>query len=75
MDTASDIAGRDETGHDDYELSRDADRLLTEHGEDADRVAARKADTLFRDGDVLGGSRWLKVFRRIAMGHRRHPAE
>ena len=69
MDTA-DIAGRDETGHDDRELSRDADRLLTEHGEDADHVAAVDP-TSFRDGDMLGGSRWLKVFRRIAMAHRR----
>jgi len=75
MDTASDIAGRDDTGHDDYELSRDADRLLTEHGEDADQVAARRADSLFRDGDMLAGTRWLKVFRRIALAHRRRPAD
>jgi hypothetical protein len=75
MDTASDIAGRDDTGHDDHELSRDADRLLTEHGEDADHVAARRADSLFRDGDMLGGTRWLQVFRRIAMAHRRRPAD
>ena len=75
MDAASNIAGRDETGYDDPELSRDADRLLTEHGEDADHVAARRADTSFRDGDVIGGSRWLKVFRRIAMTPRRQPDE
>lgn len=75
MEMGSDIAGRDETGPDDYQLSRDADLLLTEHGEDADQVAARRADSLFRDGDMLGGTRWLKVFRRIAMGHRRRPAD
>ena len=74
MDVVSDM-GRDETGHDDPELSRDADRLLTEHGEDADHVAARRADSLFRDGDMIGGARWLKVFRQIAMTYKRRPAE
>ena len=75
MDAASDITGRDDTGHDDRELSRDAERLLTEHGEEADYIAARRADTLFRDGDRRGGTRWLKVFRRIAMTHRRSAAD
>jgi hypothetical protein len=75
MDAASDIAGPDDTGRDDHELSRDADRLLTEHGEDADHVAARRADSLFRDGNMLGGTRWLKIFRRIAMTHRRGAAD
>lgn len=75
MDSASDISGRDDSGHDDHQLSRDADRLLTEHGEDADHIAARRADTLFRDGDMQGGARWLKVFRRIAMTHRRRATD
>ena len=74
-DSASDVAGREDSGEDEHLLSRDADRLLTEHGEDADHIAARRADALLREGDVAGGARWLKVFRRIAMAHRRHPTD
>ena len=66
--------GRDHSGQDEYQLARDADQLIIEHGEEADNVAARRADTLFRDGDLLGGVRWLKIFRRIAMAHRRRAA-
>jgi hypothetical protein len=72
---STDSIGRDDSGHDEHQVSRDADRLMTEHGEDADHVAARKADALFRDGDTLGGTRWLKIFRRIATAHRRRAAE
>ena len=71
MHSASDAEGREDAGHEDYHLSRDADRLMTEHGDDADHVAARRADSLFRNGDLTGGARWLKIFRRIAMAHRR----
>lgn len=75
MDSVSDTAGRDDGACDEHQVSRDADRLVTEHGEDADHVAAKRADSHFRDGDMLGGARWLKIFRRIAMAHRRHPAD
>jgi hypothetical protein len=74
MDTV-DSAGRDDSGHDEHHLTRDADRLMNEHGEDAEQVAARRADSLFRDGDTLGGTRWLKIFRRIATAHRRRAAD
>jgi len=70
--SVSDAAeGRESSAYDDHELSRDADRLIGEHGAEADNVAARRADSLFRDGDMLGGVRWLRIFRRIAMAHRR----
>ena len=76
MHCASDAdEGREEGGSDEHQLSRDADRLVSEHGEEADTMAARQADTLFRDGDTLGGTRWLKIFRRIAMAHRRRAAD
>jgi len=75
MDSASDTAEWDDSGHDDHQLSRDADRLLTEHGDNADHIAARRADSLFREGDMQGGARWLKVFRRIAMTHRRRATD
>jgi len=75
MHSVSDAAeGRDYSAQDDYQLTRDADQLISEHGEEADKVAARRADTLFRDGDLMGGVRWLKIFRRIALAHRRRAA-
>ena len=74
MHSASD-SGREDGGTDDLQLSRDADRLLTEHGQEADQVAAHQADSLFRNGDVQGGARWLKIFRRIAMAHRRRAVD
>jgi hypothetical protein len=53
----------------------ESERLVSEHGEEADDIAARRADALFRNGDTLGGARWLKIFRRIAMAHRRRTVE
>lgn len=47
--------------------SKAAKRLVDKHGEDADAVAARRADALFRQGDVSEGNRWLEIFRSIAM--------
>jgi len=76
MHSASDAAaGHEDGGNDDLLLSRDADRLMTEHGEEADYVAAHRADSLFRNGDIPGGARWLKIFRRIAMAHRRRATD
>jgi hypothetical protein len=75
MHSVSDAAGREDSGHDEHQLSRDADRLVTELGDDADHVAAQRADSLFRNGDSHGGTRWLKIFRRIAMAHRRGAAD
>ena len=76
MQSMSDAAeGREYSSHDEHQVSTDADRLLTEHGEEADHVAARRADSLFREGDTTGGTRWLKIFRCIAMTHRRRTAE
>jgi hypothetical protein len=75
MHSVSDAAeGRDYCGHDEYQLTRDADQLISEHGDQADNVAARRADASFRDGDLMGGARWLKIFRRIALAHRRRAA-
>ena len=41
-------AHHEDGGSEEFQLSKDADRLVTEHGEDADHVAARRADSLFR---------------------------
>ena len=48
------------------DLLRDADLLVSEHGDDADMVAARLADSSFRSGDEATGFRWLHIFRMIA---------
>ena len=67
-------ASREEGESDDLHLARDADRIISEHGDDAGQVAALRADSLFRNGDKLGGARWLKIFRKVAMAHRRRTA-
>jgi hypothetical protein len=75
LPTARDSAhGREDGNETERASSRDAERLVAEHGEAADEVAARRADALFRDGDTVGGTRWLKIFRRIALAHRRRIA-
>jgi hypothetical protein len=75
MHYAIDAVSREDGGQEEHQLLKDADRLLTEHGEEADHVAARQADSLFRNGDISGGTRWLKIFRRIAIAHRRRATD
>jgi hypothetical protein len=53
------------------EIARDAKLLVQEHGDQAETVAAHRADALFRAGDSAAGARWLKVFQRIAGTHAR----
>ena len=72
MHSAADTASGGEDSDPDEQLTmRDAQSLLREHGEEADTVAAHRADVHFQNGDAIGGTRWLKVFRRIAMAHRK----
>jgi len=54
---------------DDHVLSVDAERLVKEHGDQADVVAAQLADASFRSGDEVTGFRWIKIFRLIAASH------
>ena len=51
-------------------LFEEVKQLEIEFGDRADKVAALRADKLFRDGDFVAGARWLKIFRMIAMAHR-----
>jgi hypothetical protein len=51
------------------DLSGDIARIVRLHGEDADIVAAKRADLLFRTGDTAEGTRWAKIFRTIAASH------
>ena len=55
---------------DNCSLFEEVKQLEIEFGDCADKVAALRADKLFRDGDFVAGSRWLKIFRMIAMAHR-----
>jgi hypothetical protein len=51
------------------DLSRDIAQIVRQHGEDADIVAAKRADLLFRTGDAIEGTRWATIFRTIAATH------
>jgi len=53
------------------EISKAVKRLVDQRGMDADVVAARRADALFREGNVSEGDRWLEIFRSIAMSYPR----
>jgi hypothetical protein len=53
------------------DLLKDANLLVSEHGEDADIVAAQRADSFFCVGDAISGTRWLNIFRFIARSHLR----
>lgn len=54
---------------DDAGLVEEVNQLRIEFGDRADNVAALRADKLFRDGDFVAGTRWLKIFRMLAMAH------
>ena len=49
------------------EISKRARSLITQHGDEADIIAARRADRLFRAGKAAEATQWLNVFRSIAM--------
>jgi hypothetical protein len=51
------------------DLSGDIAQIVRVHGEDADIVAAKRADLMFRTGDAVQGTRWAKIFRTIAAAH------
>jgi len=52
---------------DETEITRAAKLLVDQHGNDADIVAAQRADALFCEGKTTEGARWLEIFRRLAM--------
>ena len=49
------------------EIARMAEMLIDEFRGEADIVAARRADHLFRAGDTSQATQWLNVFRRLAV--------
>jgi len=55
------------------DLVKQADQLVSEHGDDADIIAAKRADSFFCAGNAAVGTRWLNIFRIIAHSHLRRP--
>ncbi len=67
MASQADIGGNPQDTEIDERAGGDAEELVKMHGEDADIVAAHRADDLFCRGDKAGGMRWLKAFRLLAL--------
>jgi hypothetical protein len=57
------------------EILQMAQLLSAEHRHDADIVAALRADGLFRAGNAADATRWLNVFRRIALSRSRNAGQ
>jgi hypothetical protein len=65
------VAARHSKFHvrDESEISQAAKLLVDRHGDEADTVAARRADALFREGNATEGVLWLQIFRKVAMSY------
>ncbi len=64
------LAGRDlSAASTAKEIARDADLLMIERGDEADIIAAHRADHAFRTGDEAAGRRWAEIFRILAARH------
>jgi hypothetical protein len=50
-------------------LIREAEQLVSKHGDGADVVAARLADASFASGDRAAGFHWSKIFVILAVAH------
>jgi hypothetical protein len=50
----------------DLDIWRAANLLIREHGDDAEIVAARRADEMLERGDHDGQRVWLRIRRAIA---------
>jgi hypothetical protein len=71
MGSVSHIAGAAKRGkrvvQHETEISKAAELLIAQHGEDAGTIAARRADDMFREGNAAEGARWLEIFRKVAL--------
>ena len=54
---------------------RTASVLIREHGEEADLVAAERADSFLDDGDIDGSAIWKRVLKAIKEIRREEPRE
>lgn len=70
MSQASEAVGQaDYDAKAEYEVARMAESLMAQYQGEADIMAARRADDLFRAGQLTQATQWLDVFRTIAMSH------
>lgn len=51
------------------DLAREAQRLVAQHRDEADIVAARLADACFISGDKNAGRRWAEIFLILSSRH------
>ncbi len=59
----------------DLDIYRTASVLIREHGEEADLVAAMRADSFLDDGDIDGSAIWKRVLKAIKDIQRQEPRE
>ncbi len=59
----------------DLDIYRTASVLIREHGDEADFVAAQRADSFLEDGDVDGSAIWKRVLAAIKEIQREEPEE
>ena len=59
----------------DLDIYRTANVLIREHGDEADLVAAMRADSFLGDGDVDGSAIWKRVLAAIKEIQRGEPRE
>ena len=57
------------------DIYRTASVLIREHGDEADLVAAERADSFLEAGDVDGSAVWRRVLRAIKEIQRQEPHE
>ena len=57
----------------DLDIYRSAKLLIKQHGEDAARHAAKRADTLLEAGDMEGRRVWLRVLKAVEVLERTQP--
>jgi hypothetical protein len=59
----------------DLDIYRTASVLIREHGDEADLVAAQRADSFLEAGDVDGQIIWKRVLKAIKEIRRQEPRE
>ena len=59
----------------DLDIYRTASVLIREHGDEADRVAATRADSFLEAGDMASSAVWRRVLKAIKEIWREEPRE
>ena len=59
----------------DLDIYRSASVLIREHGEEADLVAAERADSFLEAGDMAGSAVWRRVLKAVKEIQREEPGE